>query len=142
MIMVANLIASLVNCVCRLASAFHEKPSTEVDDFELEHLLIYHGLVGSSPEDERRYRDVRADILGALKSRSSLNLAIALRLPPLYWESKLKTIFDPIIKTNPLSIVETLLPAIETKAWTKSQDPLRHEDWRGRANAARGLGFF
>jgi hypothetical protein len=62
-----------------------EKPDSLVEDYVLEHFLLYHGLVGSMPENQRQFDDIRADIRKALSERSSVQLCIALKLPPLWW---------------------------------------------------------
>lgn len=71
------------------ANLFNEKPPVKVDEFGLEHFLLYHGLVGSSPENQREFKDVRADIASAVARGNSHNLCINIKLAPLWWEDKL-----------------------------------------------------
>src|ERR1700733_9490666 len=128
----ANLFAALVNRVRKVL--FTEKSTVQVEDLELEHLLLYHGLVGSSPENQRAYKDVRADILAALRNQSALQLGMALKLPPLYWEDKLKRIFSEVPANERDAAVATLLPQTSESDWPNIADPLGHTDWRTRAN--------
>jgi HEAT repeat protein len=137
--MAGKLIAALVNRVRKVF--FTEKTTVQVEDLDLEHLLLYHGLVGSSPENQRDYKDVRADIYAALKSSSALQLGMALKLPPLYWEDKLKRIFSDVPADEREAAVATLLPDTNVSDWPTIADPLGHVDWRVRANAAMILGF-
>lgn len=122
-------------------SRFGEKTSVQLDDFELEHFLIYHGLIGSSPENQRAFRDVRADILGAVKQKSSFEMGVALKIAPLYWEEKLKTIVAEIKDTQQDALLACLVPDNEDNMLPPSQNALYSEDWRVRANAATILGY-
>ncbi len=137
----ANLFAALVNRARKLTFLFSEKSPVTVEDCELEHLLLYHGLVGSSAENQRDYKDVRIDIHNALNSCSALQLGMALKLPPLYWEDKLKRIFSELTPTERTVAASTLLPETGDAAWPNIGDPLGHNDWRVRANAASILSF-
>ncbi len=122
----------------RASSLFTEKPSVKVDDSGMEHFLVYHGLVGSSPENQREFKDVRADITSAVNRNNSHNLCINLKLAPLWWEEKLHRIFTELVE-NPSSAdsaLRTLLPAKSDDYEAQDYDPLRHQDWRVRANAA------
>ncbi len=122
----------------RASSLFTEKPSVKVDDFGMEHFLVYHGLVGSSPENQREFKDVRADITSAVNRNNSHNLCINLKLAPLWWEEKLQRIFTELAE-NPTSAertMNTLLPEKSDDYEVQDYDPLRHQDWRVRANAA------
>ncbi|MCB9468867.1 MAG: HEAT repeat domain-containing protein [Candidatus Obscuribacterales bacterium] len=121
----------------KLSSAFREKPTLKPDDFELEHFLFYHGLVGTSPEGQRKFKDVRADIRFAVESKSSAQLAIALKLLPLHWEEKLKSIADEIKDKEVL--IEILAPERLGDTETNNNFPLFHEHWKVRANAAKML---
>lgn len=132
-----GILNQLTRQVRRLASAFREKPAVVLDDYLLEHFMFYHGLVGTSPENQPQFRDVRADIADALKHRSSSEMAIALKLPPLWWEEKLAAIFTELRPKYEESMCECLLPAHGIELPLPDSDPLRHPDWRVRANAAR-----
>jgi len=132
--------ATLFKQLRRLTHTFHDKPASLVDECELEHFLIYHGLVGSSPENQRSFRDVRADIIEAVKRQSAVDLAIALKLPPQWWEEKLKTIFGEIAASNRAGALATLLPAGDAES-PETASPLSSQDWRVRANAAGILAF-
>ncbi|HMP51928.1 MAG TPA: hypothetical protein PKD05_10280 [Candidatus Melainabacteria bacterium] len=121
----------------KLSSAFREKPTLKPDDFELEHFLFYHGLVGTSPEGQRKFKDVRADIRFAVESHSSAQLAIALKLLPLHWEEKLKSIADEI--KNKEVLIEILAPERLGDTETNNNFPLFHDHWKVRANAAKML---
>jgi HEAT repeat protein len=118
-----------------------EKPDARIDDHEFEHLLLYHGLVGTSPDNQRSFKDVRADIMDAVDNASSLQLGIALKLQPLHWQDKLEKILSEIASTKNEQLVSTLLPDREGEPWPDHSDPLGHDDWRVRANAAFALGY-
>ena len=118
-----------------------EKPDVRLDDHEFEHLLLYHGLVGTSPDNQRSFKDVRADIIDAVDNGSSLQLAIALKLQPLHWQDKLEKILAEIGTAKKEQLIDALLPNREGEPWPDTSDPLGHSDWRVRANAAFALGF-
>ncbi len=120
----------------RASTIFSEKPDVKVDDFGLEHFLVYHGLVGSSPENQREFKDVRADIGSAVNRSNSHNLCINLKLAPLWWEDKLVRIFTELKAANSERTLATLLPPKSDDYEVQDYDPLRHQDWRVRANAA------
>jgi len=125
----------------KASSLFSEKPEVKPDDFGMEHFLLYHGLAGSSPENQRQFKDVRADILSAISRKNSQNLCINLKLAPLWWEEKLQRIFAEAKSESLDTTINCLLPTIETTADAGSLDPLRHDDWRVRANAALMLSY-
>ena len=118
------------------------EPDTKIDEFSLEHLMFYHGLVGSSAENQRKYRDIRADIREAVTRKSSRDLAIALKVPPLFWEDKLKKIFSELNASDLSESKALLFPSDENDSLPASAVPLRNEDWRVRANAAMLLAHF
>ncbi len=120
----------------RASTIFSEKPDVKVDDFGLEHFLVYHGLVGSSPDNHREFKDVRADIGSAVNRSNSHNLCINLKLAPLWWEDKLLRIFTELKAANSERTLATLLPPKSDDYEVQDYDPLRHQDWRVRANAA------
>ncbi|MBX9696234.1 MAG: HEAT repeat domain-containing protein, partial [Cyanobacteria bacterium] len=123
----------------KVANLFKEKPQVKVDDYELEHLLIYHSLVGTSPENQRSFKDVKGDIELALGNESSAQMAIALRLPPLWWDEKLKAILSELGERE--KFITCLAPDVPDDSFDMSAIPLLHEDWRVRANTAILLGF-
>ncbi len=133
----ATLFTRVVNQFKRLASGLKETPQVVVDDFELEHFLIYHGLVGTTPENQRDFRDVRADIQQALETRSASQLSIALKIPPLWWSEKLAAIVLELTndESNKQLLVDLLLPANDDNA-DPNTDAVCNNDWRVRANAA------
>jgi len=110
-----------------MSKAFEEKPQIEPDDFELEHFLFYHGLAGTTPLNQRKFKDVKADINLAFNNQSSVQLAAALKIPPLWWEEKLRVIFQ---EHSPEATVALICP-----------DLLMHEDWHVRANSSNMLAF-
>ncbi|RTL39836.1 MAG: HEAT repeat domain-containing protein [Candidatus Melainabacteria bacterium] len=130
----AGLLDTIAKRLRQVAFSFREKPQTKVDDYVLEHFLFYHGLVGSSPENQRSLRDVKQDISDALDNGSSLQLGIALKVQPLWWEDKLRTIFDEL--PNKSKAAELLIPELEDPSWPNHSDPLGHPEWIVRANAA------
>lgn len=120
----------------RASTIFSEKPDVKVDDFGLEHFLVYHGLVGTSPDNHREFKDVRADITSAVNRGNSHNLCINLKLAPLWWEDKLVRIFTELKEANSERTLAALLPPKSDDYEVHDYDPLRHQDWRVRANAA------
>jgi len=126
--------------VRRVMSAFREKPKVVLDDYLMEHFMLYHGLVGTSPENQPRVKDVRTDIFDALKHGSSAEMCIGLKLPPLWWDDRLNKIFTEAREQRVGNITDCLLPAGGSFELAAESDPLRHPDWRVRANAARVLG--
>ncbi len=110
-----------------MSKAFEEKPQIEPDDFELEHFLFYHGLAGTTPVNQRKFKDVKADVNLAFNNQSSIQLAAALKIPPLWWEEKLRVIFQ---EHSPESTVALICP-----------DLLMHDDWQVRANSSNMLAF-
>lgn len=110
-----------------MSKAFEEKPQIEADDFELEHFLFYHGLAGTTPLNQRKFKDVKADINLAFNNQSSVQLAVALKIPPLWWEEKLRVIFQ---EQSPETTVSLIYP-----------DLLMHENWQVRANSSNMLAF-
>lgn len=125
--------------VRRIANAFREKPQVTLEDYVLEHFMLYHGLVGTSPEDQPQFKDVRANIFDAILKRSSVEMAIALKVPPLWWEDKLSAIIGEAHQYHE-ELIECLLPPVDpTQDIAPETQPLRHPDWRVRSNAARIL---
>src|SRR5437870_7557399 len=124
-----GLLDSLKRQLKRFMSHFADKPTARVEEYVLEHLLLYHGLVGSSPENQRKFLEVRADIAAAVEHHSSRELCIALKLPPLWWEDKLQTIIREVAADNPEAVLRILLPEQLEPEATAQADPLQHEDW-------------
>ncbi|MBA3856192.1 MAG: hypothetical protein C0507_04715 [Cyanobacteria bacterium PR.3.49] len=122
-------------------SHFREKTAVEIEAFELEHFLLYHGLIGSSPEGQRNFRDVRADFLAAVKNKSSVQMGITLKLMPLFWEDKLKSIAAEVKDTQKESIIACLMPDNRDGMLAPNQNPPFAEDWRVRANAATLIAY-
>jgi HEAT repeat protein len=118
----------------KITSIFAEKTPVKTDEFELEHFMVYHGLVGTSPENQRKFKDVRADMKIAIDERNSQQVAAMLKLEPLLWEEKLKTIFGEY--TDRELLLAVLAPDINEESLTFEDVPLLHEDWQVRANAA------
>jgi hypothetical protein len=134
--MAVSLLTRLVKGGRLLFSRLREKPEVKVDEHNLEHMLLYHGLVGTSPENQRDFRDVRADIRAAINQRSSLQLGIALKLPPLWWEDKLNSIVADLPESSQAVALDLLLPDDSDHALDPESNPVKHPDWRVRANAA------
>ncbi len=133
----AGLLNTIAKRLRQVTFSFREKPPAKVDDYVLEHFLLYHGLVGTSPENQRSFRDVRQDIFVAIENKSSLQLGIALKVQPLWWDDKLKTIFDEWKDKS--RAIEVLLPQLDDTTWPNQSDPLGHPEWIVRANAANML---
>jgi HEAT repeat protein len=138
-----GIISSLLKQLKRLAFTLNEKPSTAVEEYTLEHFLLYHGLVGTSPENQPEFKQVRADILEAFEHRSSLSLSIALKLQPLWWEDKLQSIISEAKAAHGEELCLNLLcpPEAGNEELPPAQNPLKSEDWRVRSNAANLLSF-
>ncbi len=136
-----GLIGSLLKQLKRLAFTLNEKPSTAVEEYTLEHFLLYHGLVGTSPENQPEFKQVRADILEAFEHKSSLSLSIALKLQPLWWEDKLQSIISEVRASHGEELCISLLCPAESgnEELPPAQNPLKSEDWRVRSNAANLL---
>ena len=131
----------IVKRINSVFSHFREKTAVEIEDFELEHFLLYHGLIGSSPEGQRDFRDVRADFLAAVKNKSSVQMGITLKLTPLFWEDKLKSIAAEVKETQKDSIIACLMPDNRDGMLAPNQNPPFAEDWRVRANAAMLIAY-
>lgn len=136
-----KVLSALAKRVKKIRSGLREKPSFKVDEFELEHFLLYNGLVGTSPEDQPSYKEVRNDIVQAVNDNSPEHLAIALKLHPLWWEDRLEKIFGEIAAINRKGLVYCLLAERPPNDITGDTTPLSHSDWRVRSNAARMLAF-
>jgi HEAT repeat protein len=133
------MLKTVVRQLRRVASALREKPDTKLDDYLLEHYIIYHGLSGTTPENLRQARHVKQDIADAVNHKSPVELCIALKLPPLYWQDKLPDIFSELKNESGDRVVACLLPPGNEFDLPPEADPLRHPDWRVRSNAARLL---
>lgn len=133
----------MLKLVRKLKGAFSEKPEVVADDFEFEHFLVYHGLIGTSPPDSRNFKDVRADIKLAASNHSPSQMAIALKVPPLFWEDKLKSIFLELEgELGKEGLTSLLAPKPADGDRQAESMPLFHPDWRVRANAAVMLAGF
>ncbi len=139
--MALTLFQRIVKRFNQTFSRFGEKSTVTIEDFELEHFLLYHGLIGSSPEGQRSFRDVRADLLAAVKSKSSLQMGITLKLMPLFWEDKLKAIVAEIKDTQRDEIISCLMPDNRDGMLAPNQNPPFADDWRVRANAATLIAY-
>lgn len=133
------LFKTLLKTFNRLRSGMREKQDVQLDDYILEHFLLYHGLVGSMPENQRDFKDVRADFVEAINHASAEELSIALKVPPLWWEDRLAKILDEVVAANREGAVSCLLAANLQDDVDINKFPLRHLDWRVRANTARLL---
>jgi HEAT repeat protein len=132
----SGFLSPIVRLVKRLAAALKERPRASVDEYETEHILLYHGLVGSHQENQPEFRDVRADIRQAIANRSPVELCIALKLPPLWWDDRLHSIFAELDGQQRQIALSLLLPDRLDGQAADAGDPLQHADWRVRANAA------
>lgn len=139
--MALNFLGRLAKRLNRVTSGLKEKPTVAIEDFVLEHFLLYHGLVGSSPDNQRDFKDLRADMLQAVRNGSSFEMGVALKVPPLWWEDKLKRIVDEIKDSDRQRLIETLLPDNPDGMLPPNQNPLLSDDWRVRSNAATLLGY-
>lgn len=139
--MKTKLFSALSRKIKHLTSFMKEKPSAQVDDYVLEHFLLYNGLIGSTPENQPRFRDLRADIIEAVNHGSPQELAVALKVPPLWWEERLEKIFSEIADVDKSAAIACLLPEESSDGKDETSTPLRYHDWRVRANAARMLAF-
>ena len=140
-----GLLNKLIFGAKRVALFLKEKPAVNIDDYVLEHMLFYHGLTGSSPQNNKETKIVKADIKEALERKSCSELALALKLPPTLWEERLQNIITSMHKDEQNLLVSLLLPKSgETAALANSVNKvcsLNHEDWQVRANAANILAF-
>lgn len=136
-----KVLAALAGKVRRLTSGLREKPDVQIDDYVLEHFLLYNGLIGSIPDNQPEYRDVRNDIVQAINDNSAHQLSIALKLSPLWWESRLEKIFAEIANVNKEGAINCLTAQRPVDDFTGDTTPLSHSHWQVRANAARMLAF-
>ena len=132
---------NIIKQIKQLALGLKEKPEVSLEDFQLEHIMLYHALAGTSPDNQKQFQEVRADIFQALERGSSDQLCIALKLPPLMWKEKLEAIFGQIKESESAALLECLLPDGDGLLPASGENPLRHSDWRVRANAAYVLAF-
>lgn len=129
------------DCLRRMASGMQEPTKVEIEDYVLEHFLLYNGLVGSTPEDELVYRDVRNDIVQSVNDGSAHELAIALKLSPLRWADRLEKIFSDVALVNREGAIKCLSASPQVGDITGDTACLTHSDWQVRANAASMLAF-
>jgi HEAT repeat protein len=134
-----NFVSGIIKGAKWLAQSMREKETVRVDEFVLEHMLLYHGLIGSSPDNQRQDRDVKADITQAIKDGSRVQLAIGLKLPPLEWVDKLTKIVTELNREQQRALSNLLMPDNSDGNLAPNENPLAHEDWRVRANAAHIL---
>src|SRR6516164_9198128 len=137
--MPSSILDTLVKRARQAFLALREKAPVTIDESVLEHMLLYHGLIGSGPENQREFRDVRADIIAAINRQSPITLAIALKLPPLWWEDKLKSIFAELYgetKAVAVRLITQLLTASADQYQDQGISSISKGDWRIRANAA------
>lgn len=137
-----QILKPLVKTVAWFRTAFADKAVVESDQCEVEHLLLYHGLTGSRPEHERQFKDVRQDVEDSIKAKSALSLSIALKLYPLWWEDRLRSIFAELESKYSSDILSLLVSGCEQKAEAENFCPLFYKDWKSRANAANVLAQF
>ncbi len=136
-----RVFAALAGKVRRMTAPFRERPTMKVDDHVMEHFLLYNGLIGTSPEKDRDYKDVRNDVVQAVNDNSGHLMAIALKLQPLLWEERLEKIFAEIAQINKQGAINCLLAVRPDDDIIGDTTPLSHSDWRVRSNAARMLAF-
>lgn len=134
-----SIFKSLLKTFNRIRSGIKEREHVQLDDYVLEHFLLYHGLVGSMPENQRDYKDVRADVIEAVNHNSAEEMSIALKIPPLWWEDRLYKIMDEVVTANKEGAINCLLPLHLIDDIDSNKFPLKHSDWRVRANTARLL---
>lgn len=134
---------SLASTFKKVTAAFSENQKLKVEEYALEHLLIYHGMVGSKPDNERRFADVKADIEAAIKYKSTNGLSIALKLPPLWWEERLKSIFLQLPAEDKLEAIFLLQGLDKNGQESKHRDSsaIRNVEWHVRANCANVLSW-
>ena len=134
---------SLASTLKKVTAAFSENQKLKVEEYALEHLLIYHGMVGSKPDNERRFSDVKADIEAAIKYKSANGLSIALKLPPLWWEERLKSIFLQLPAEDKIEAV-LLLQGLDKNGHDgkhRDSSAIRSIEWHVRANCANVLSW-
>jgi HEAT repeat protein len=137
---VKEALAALANGIRRLAAGPGDAPDVQVEDYVLEHFLLYNGLSGSTPENQPDYREVRNEIVQAINDGSAQQLAIALKLPPLRWQERLERIFAEIALVNRDVAINCLAAGCPDDI-TGDTACLSHGDWQVRANAACLLAF-
>ena len=133
---IRQTLAALAGKMRKLTAGRSDSPAVQVEDYELEHLILYNGLTGSTPENQLDYKDVRNEIVQAINDGSAHQLAIALKLPPLLWEDRLAKVFSEIASVNRDGAVNCLAAQRAAYATTDDTTCLSHSDWRVRSNAA------
>ena len=137
-----NFLTRLAKNVRKLTAGFQEKPEVSIDNHVLEHFLLYNGLIGSSPDNQPLYKDVRNDIVDAVNRESPAKMAIALKIAPLWWQDRLEKIFGEIAALNKPGAVNCLIAELDEFHDTVGDStPLSHTNWQARSNAARMLAF-
>ncbi len=143
--MAIGLLNNLIFGAKRIALYLKEKPTITIDDHVLEHMLFYHGLTGSSPQNNKETKIVAADIKEALARKNNAELALALKLPPTLWEERLKGIITSLDETNQELLIRLLFPldypGDSMPASDSGHFAIDHEDWQVRANAANIAAF-
>jgi HEAT repeat protein len=134
-----SFLTSIVKRVRQFLFALRERPAIKVDEFEFEHLLVYHDLIGSSFENRAQVKAVKADIIAALEASSRASMGIALKLPPLVWEDQLRGIFLELPAQQKTVAIELLMPDQNDLTASPDSSLIRHSDWRVRANTANLL---
>ncbi len=134
------MLSRVLRVLRSISLAFKEsKVSAQTEEYVLEHFLLYHGLAGSRPDDERQLEDVRADIRQALQAGDSAQLEIAFKLAPLSWSERLETICLDLAVDYSAAGLRRLISGISEPGQAQSaagQRLLASSDWRVRANAA------
>ena len=138
---IRRVFAALAGKIRRMTAGLRDKPDLKIEDYVLEHFLLYNGLVGSTPDNQREYKDVRNEIVQAINDLSAHQLAIALKLPPLWWEDRLEKIFAEFAAVNRDAAIKCLSAARPLDDITGDTTCLSHSNWQVRSNAARMLAF-
>ena len=117
----------------KIAHQLKEKPKASVDVHILEHMVFYHGLTGTAPENEKDIGRVRADIKEAISEENSNALSLALKLAPTIWQNRLADICWQLTDEQRQSAIKLLTNG--------EHSSINHPDWQVKANAANILSW-
>jgi len=131
--MANKLLDKLIFGAKSIAYRLKEKPKANIDDHVMEHMIFYHGLTGSSPENDKETKIVRADIKEAISDKSATELSLSLKISPVIWHDRLFEIVSNLTEDEKQSLISLLVKG--------NPSSIEYPDWQVRANAANILAW-
>jgi hypothetical protein len=125
-----------LNTIRRWLSILSGKPTVQVEDHILEHLLVYHGLIGTGTDTQPQFVELANTITNGTDLQSTVQLSSALKVPPLWWDDHLLPVFEEIAKHKIEKLTALFNPSNQALS---ENDLLNNDDWRVRANTANVL---